>query len=169
MTSTVMNLLVTGGCGFIGTNFILHLLNLPGNNSSFRVINLDALTYAGNPANLASLPPDRYILIQGSITDKSLVLDLLQRHQIHAVVNFAAESHVDRSIDAPAVFIETNVAGTLSLLEAACILWKQYPARDGIPFRFLHVSTDEVYGSLSPEEPAFTETDRKSTRLNSSH
>ena len=160
MTSTVMNLLVTGGCGFIGTNFIRHLLNSSGSNSSFRVFNLDALTYAGNPANLAGLPPDRHILIHGSITDKSLVLDLLQRHQIHAVVNFAAESHVDRSIDAPAVFIETNVAGTLSLLEAACILWKQHPSRDGIPFRFLHVSTDEVYGSLSPEEPAFTETTR---------
>ena len=152
-----MNLLVTGGCGFIGTNFIR---SLTGGAHVIHSVNLDALTYAGNPANLSDLPVERHTLIHGNITDKNLVSALLERHQIHAVVNFAAESHVDRSIDAPAVFIETNVAGTLSLLEAALAHWKKHPARDGIPFRFLHVSTDEVYGSLTPDEPAFTETTR---------
>jgi dTDP-glucose 4,6-dehydratase len=152
-----MNLLVTGGCGFIGSNFIRQRLLEP--NSSLRqLVNLDALTYAGNPANLADLAGDpRYHFAHGSIGDTDLVARLLADHQIDAVVNFAAESHVDRSIDSPEPFIQTNVVGTLRLLHAARLYWAALPAPRKSAFRFLHVSTDEVYGTLAPTDPPFTE------------
>src|SRR5580658_7036537 len=149
-----MNILVTGGCGFIGSNFVRMLLGGAGG----RVVNLDKLTYAGNPANLADVAGDpRYAFVRGDIADETLVARILAEHDIGAVVNFAAESHVDRSIDSPEPFIQTNVVGTLRLLNAVRRRWAglKGPARDG--FRFLHVSTDEVYGSLSPAAPAFTE------------
>jgi dTDP-glucose 4,6-dehydratase len=152
-----MNLLVTGGCGFIGSNFIRQRLTEKGSPLG-KLVNLDALTYAGNPANLADLASDpRYVFAHGDIGDATLVAKLLVEHQIDAVVNFAAESHVDRSIDSPEPFIQTNVVGTLRLLNAVKQYWAKLaePAKTG--FRFLHVSTDEVYGTLSPTDPAFTE------------
>ena len=147
-------ILVTGGAGFIGGNFVL------GNvvQGKCRVINLDALTYAGNPETLDSLAQnDAHVFVEGDIGDRDLVADLLSRYQPSAIVNFAAESHVDRSIDGPAEFIQTNVVGTLNLLEATREYWNQLSASDRASFRFLHVSTDEVYGSLG-EDGAFTET-----------
>lgn len=150
-------ILVTGGAGFIGSNFILHWLA----NEDFSVINLDKLTYAGNPANLASLTNDsRYRLVQGDICDRELVSRLLSTHRPCAIVHFAAESHVDRSIHAPDDFIRTNVNGTFTLLEAARAYWTQLNPDDKTRFRFLHVSTDEVYGSLGPSDPAFSEATR---------
>ncbi|UPG86528.1 dTDP-glucose 4,6-dehydratase [Luteibacter aegosomatis] len=146
-------LLVTGGAGFIGANFVLQAIA-----DGFRVVNLDKLTYAGNLGTLASLEGNpSHVFVQGDIGDRDLVRDLLTRHKPDAVVNFAAESHVDRSIDGPAAFVETNVVGTLGLLEEARDFWRglEGPAREG--FRFLHVSTDEVYGSLG-DEGKFTET-----------
>ncbi|ACB77268.1 dTDP-glucose 4,6-dehydratase [Opitutus terrae] len=152
-----MNLLVTGGCGFIGSNFVRQRLFEPGSPLQ-RLVNLDALTYAGNPANLADLAADpRYVFAQGDIGDATLVARLLDEHAIDAVVNFAAESHVDRSIDSPEPFVQTNVVGTLRLLNAARLYWTQLPAARKGAFRFLHVSTDEVYGTLAPSDPAFTE------------
>ncbi|HEX2101083.1 MAG TPA: dTDP-glucose 4,6-dehydratase [Candidatus Synoicihabitans sp.] len=152
-----MNLLVTGGCGFIGSNFVRQRL-LDTDRTVTRLINLDALTYAGNPANLADLADDpRYVFAQGDIGDETLVGRLLTEHQIDAVVNFAAESHVDRSIDSPEPFVQTNVVGTLRLLNAARRYWSSLPAERKAAFRFLHVSTDEVYGTLGPTDPAFTE------------
>jgi dTDP-glucose 4,6-dehydratase len=152
-----MNLLVTGGCGFIGSNFIRQRLLEPG-SALQRLVNLDALTYAGNPANLADLAGDpRYVFAHGSIGDVELVTRLLEAHQIDAIVNFAAESHVDRSIDSPEPFIQTNVVGTLRLLDCARRHWAKLPAPQQSAFRFLHVSTDEVYGTLAPNAPAFTE------------
>src|SRR4051794_23537042 len=152
-----MNLLVTGGCGFIGSNFIRQRLT-EKNSRLTRLVNLDALTYAGNPANLADLASDsRYVFAHGDIGDAALVAKLLAEHQIDAVVNFAAESHVDRSIDSPEPFIQTNVVGTLRLLNAVRQHWTKLPAGTKEKFRFLHVSTDEVYGTLSPTDPAFTE------------
>jgi dTDP-glucose 4,6-dehydratase len=152
-----MNLLVTGGCGFIGSNFIRQRLT-EKNSPLVRLVNLDALTYAGNPANLADLAGDpRYVFALGDIGDNALVPRLLAEHQIDAVVNFAAESHVDRSIDSPEPFIQTNVVGTLRLLNATRRHWAGLPAGKKSAFRFLHVSTDEVYGTLSPTDPAFTE------------
>lgn len=152
-----MNLLVTGGCGFIGSNFIRQRLTEAGSPLR-RLVNLDALTYAGNPANLADLAGDpRYVFAQGDIGDETLVTRLLAEHAIDAVVNFAAESHVDRSIDSPEPFIQTNVVGTLRLLNAARHHWAKLPAPRKAAFRFLHVSTDEVYGSLPPGAAAFTE------------
>jgi dTDP-glucose 4,6-dehydratase len=152
-----MNLLVTGGCGFIGANFIRQRL-LEADSPLERLVNLDKLTYAGNPANLADLASDpRYVFVHGDIGDEGLVPRILAGHRIDAVVNFAAESHVDRSIDSPEPFVQTNVVGTLRLLNSArrhC-LTLAVPVRKG--FRFLHISTDEVYGALSPSDPAFTE------------
>lgn len=150
-------ILVTGGAGFIGTNFVLDWVATVGEP----VVNLDKLTYAGNPENLASLAGDaRHQFVQGDIGDTALVGRLLAEHQVRAVVNFAAESHVDRSIHGPAAFIETNVVGTFGLLEAVRAYWGALPAERKAAFRFLHVSTDEVYGSLDPQAPAFTEQHR---------
>jgi dTDP-glucose 4,6-dehydratase len=142
-------ILVTGGAGFIGSNFILHMLE---KYKDYRVINLDKLTYAANRAYLSAVESDtRYEFVQGDILDKELLFSLFAKHEISGVVHFAAESHVDNSISGPAVFIETNVKGTLSLLEAARAHWldapfKAKPGKENC--RFLHVSTDEVYGSL---------------------
>lgn len=148
-------ILVTGGAGFIGANFILDWLNQSGE----ALINLDKLTYAGNRANLASLEGDgRHQFVQGDIGDTELLRQLLQDYRPRAVVNFAAESHVDRSIFGPAEFIETNVVGTFHLLEAVRSYWGGLNAANKTAFRFLHVSTDEVYGSLGPSDPAFSET-----------
>ena len=147
-------LLVTGGAGFIGSNFVLSALAATGEP----VVNLDKLTYAGNPANLESLKGDaRYGFVQGDICDRGLVRRLLAEHRPRAVVHFAAESHVDRSIDGPADFVQTNVVGTFSLLEEARQYWGALGEAEKRGFRFLHVSTDEVYGSLEPDAPAFTE------------
>jgi dTDP-glucose 4,6-dehydratase len=168
-----MTLLVTGGAGFIGANFVLDWLA----TSNEAVINLDKLTYAGNPETLASLQGDaRHQLVQGDIGDSALVSRLLAEHKPRAVINFAAESHVDRSIHGPGEFIETNIVGTFRLLESVRAYWADLadadireqglaptgaadkPTKAG--FRFLHVSTDEVYGSLVKDEPAFAETHR---------
>ncbi len=148
-------LLCTGGAGFIGANFILDWLEATGEP----VVNLDKLTYAGNPDNLASLTgDDRYTFVQGDIGDAELVSGLLARYRPRAVINFAAESHVDRSIHGPEAFIQTNVVGTCALLDAARRYWESLPAPERAAFRFLHVSTDEVYGSLEPDDPPFAET-----------
>ena len=149
-------ILVTGGAGFIGGNFVLDWL---ANPSAEGVVNLDKLTYAGNLATLKSLESDsRHIFVRGDIGDYELVLELLKEHQVRAIVNFAAESHVDRSIHGPGDFIQTNVLGTFNLLEATRAYWSELPTPQKVDFRFLHVSTDEVYGSLSPTDPAFNET-----------
>ncbi len=149
-------ILVTGGAGFIGGNFVLDWL---ANPTAEGVVNLDKLTYAGNLATLKSLENDsRHVFVQGDISDYELVLSLLKKHQIRAVINFAAESHVDRSIQGPNDFIQTNVVGTFNLLEAIRTYWSDLSDSDKTEFRFLHVSTDEVYGSLSPTDPAFKET-----------
>jgi dTDP-glucose 4,6-dehydratase len=149
-----MTLLVTGGAGFIGSNFVLDWLA----HHDEPVVNLDALTYAGNLANLASLQGDaRHTFVKGDITDRELLATLFERHQPRAVLHFAAESHVDRSILGPGAFIKTNVDGTFALLEAARVHWMALQGDAKEAFRFLHVSTDEVYGSLAPEAPAFTE------------
>jgi dTDP-glucose 4,6-dehydratase len=148
-------ILVTGGAGFIGSNFVLDWLAAGGEP----VLNLDALTYAGNPENLASLRGDpRHVFVQGDITDRPLLDRLLAQHQPRAIVHFAAESHVDRSIHGPAAFVKTNVEGTFTLLEAARSHWAGLAGAAREAFRFHHVSTDEVYGSLGPQDPAFTET-----------
>jgi len=145
--------LVTGGAGFIGGNFVLEAAA-----RGVKVINLDALTYAGNLKTLSSLDGNpNHVFVQGDIGDSALVARLLAEHQPDAVLNFAAESHVDRSIDGPGAFIQTNVVGTLALLEAVRDYWKALPADKGAAFRFLHVSTDEVYGTLG-ETGKFTET-----------
>ena len=152
-----MNILVTGGCGFIGSNFIRQRL-LEADSPLRRLVNLDALTYAGNPANLADLAQDRrYTFVEGDIGDAALVARLLAEHTIDAIVNFAAESHVDRSIDSPEPFVQTNVVGTLRLLNAARLHWVKLPEPRKNAFRFLHVSTDEVYGTLAPNDPPFSE------------
>ena len=148
-------ILVTGGAGFIGSNFVLDWIATEGTP----VINLDKLTYAGNPTNLASLKGDsRYIFAQGDICDRTLIAGLLQKHQPQAIVHFAAESHVDRSIHGPGEFVQTNVVGTFSLLEEARAYWGALAEPAKSRFRFLHVSTDEVYGSLGMNDPAFSET-----------
>jgi dTDP-glucose 4,6-dehydratase len=147
-------LLVTGGAGFIGANFVLSMIGLTGEP----VINLDKLTYAGNLRNLARLRGDaRQVLVHGDVCDRALVHELLERHRPRAVVHFAAESHVDRSICGPAEFVQTNVVGTFSLLEEARAYWMGLPESERRAFRFLHVSTDEVYGSLGPGAAPFTE------------
>ena len=148
-------ILVTGGAGFIGSNFVLDWLAQGGE----AVVNLDLLTYAGNLHNLQALDGDsRHIFVRGDIGDKELVARLLAQHQPRAVVNFAAESHVDRSIHGPEEFIQTNIVGTFHLLESVRAYWNALPQAGQADFRFLHVSTDEVYGSLSKDEPAFKET-----------
>ena len=150
-------ILVTGGAGFIGSNFVLDWLATGGES----LVNLDKLTYAGNLANLASIKgDDRHIFVQGDIGDTALVSRLLVEYQPRAVINFAAESHVDRSILGPGDFIQTNVVGTFGLLEAMRAYWGALPETERTSFRFLHVSTDEVYGSLEQGAPAFTETHR---------
>jgi dTDP-glucose 4,6-dehydratase len=155
MTSISNAILVTGGAGFIGSNFVLQWIEAVGTP----VVNLDLLTYAGNPANLAALEGDsRHKLIHGDICDATLVAAILREHRPKAIVHFAAESHVDRSIADPGAFIRTNVQGTFTLLEQAKDYWSELDEGDRQSFRFLHVSTDEVYGSLGPDEPAFTET-----------
>ena len=147
-----MSILVTGGAGFIGANFVLDWLE----SSDEKVINLDLLTYAGNGENLASLQRDRrYVFVQGDIGDSRLVSKLLSENQVRAIVNFAAESHVDRSIYSADEFIQTNVMGTFRLLTVARDYWSKLGEKDN--FRFLHVSTDEVYGTLEPGEAAFNE------------
>jgi dTDP-glucose 4,6-dehydratase len=148
-------ILVTGGAGFIGSNFILEWMK----QEKTGLINLDNLTYAGNPRNLLKIEPDpRYRFVQGDICDRELVRTLLQEQKPQAIVHFAAESHVDRSIRGPEDFIRTNVNGTFSLLEEARAHWAALPEVERKQFRFLHVSTDEVYGSLGPEEAPFSET-----------
>ena len=147
-------ILVTGGAGFIGSNFVLDWL--AGGDEP--VVNLDKLTYAGNLANLASVQGNaRHTFVQGDIGDPALIDRLLAEHRPRAIVNFAAESHVDRSIHGAEDFIATNIVGTFRLLESARGYWSQLPADEKAAFRFLHVSTDEVYGTLAPDAPAFTE------------
>ena len=147
-------ILVTGGAGFIGSNFILEWLA----REQTPVVNLDKLTYAGNPENLAPVAADpRYAFVQGDICDRALVSALLRQHQPRAIVHFAAESHVDRSIHGPDDFIRTNVVGTFNLLEAARAWLGEVAASDREQFRFLHVSTDEVYGSLAADSAPSTE------------
>ena len=150
-------ILVTGGAGFIGGNFVLDWLA----GSDEPVVNLDALTYAGNLHTLESLKNDaRHIFVHGDIGDAILVPELLKKHRPRAVVNFAAESHVDRSIHGPADFIQTNVLGTFNLLESVRAYWSELPESEKSAFRFLHVSTDEVYGSLEKDDAPFAETHR---------
>ncbi len=152
-----MSILVTGGAGFIGSNFVLDWLA----QDDEPVITLDKLTYAGNIANLASLKTHPgHIFVHGDIGDSALVASLLTRHQPRAILNFAAESHVDRSIYGPGAFIQTNIVGTFNLLEAVREYWNPLPEPARRHFRFLHVSTDEVYGSLDATAPAFTESSR---------
>ena len=149
-------ILVTGGAGFIGGNFVLDWLKSPANEG---VINLDKLTYAGNLATLDSLKDSaRHIFVHGDIGDKNLVAKLCEEYQPRAIINFAAESHVDRSIHGPAEFVSTNIVGTFNLLECAREYWNGLDGSSKKAFRFHHVSTDEVYGSLSATDPAFTET-----------
>lgn len=150
-----MKILVTGGAGFIGANYVLRQRQTTDN----LIINLDKLTYAGNLETLASLRDDsQHLFIQGDIGDRSLVEQLLETYQPEAVVNFAAETHVDRSIDGPAAFIQTNVVGTFQLLEAVRYYWCNLNPAAQERFRFLHISTDEVFGSLEPDDPPFSET-----------
>ncbi len=152
-----MTILVTGGAGFIGSNFVLDWLAL----SNETVVNVDKLTYAGNLQNLASLQGNaHHVFVQGDIGDGALLARLLAQHQPRAVLNFAAESHVDRSISGPGEFIQTNIVGTFGLLEAVRAYWGGLDAEPKKAFRFLHVSTDEVYGSLGQADPAFSETKR---------
>ena len=148
-------ILVTGGAGFIGSNFVLDWITWETNP----VVNLDKLTYAGNLQNLASLEGNpRHTFVRGDIGDSSLIDELLANHKPRAIVNFAAESHVDRSIHGPGEFIQTNMVGTFHLLESTRSYWGSLSKDDQKNFRFLHVSTDEVYGSLAPTDPAFKET-----------
>jgi dTDP-glucose 4,6-dehydratase len=147
-------ILVTGGAGFIGVNFVQDWLALSGEP----VVNLDKLTYAGNPRSLAEVGADgRHVFVHGDIGDRALVGELLARHRPRAIVNFAAESHVDRSIHGPEDFIQTNVVGTFHLIDTVRGWWNALPEPEKSSFRFLHVSTDEVYGSLGPSDPPFTE------------
>ena len=151
----MQNVLVTGGAGFIGSNFVRYLLKA---ESSIHVINLDALTYAGSEENLKELSaPERHTFIKGNICDQELLDQVFQKHQIDTVVHFAAESHVDRSILGPGEFVQTNIVGTFTLLEAARKFWVQERGAPLEKVRFHHISTDEVFGSLSKGEPAWTE------------
>ncbi len=148
-------ILVTGGAGFIGSNFVRSLRR----NTLTKIVNLDKLTYAGNLVTLAGLETDlQYLFVRGDIGDREVVDRLLAEHQPQAIVNFAAETHVDRSIDSPASFVETNVTGTFNLLESTRHYWSKLDESERAKFRFLHISTDEVFGSLAPSDPAFAET-----------
>ncbi|MGI9133523.1 MAG: dTDP-glucose 4,6-dehydratase, partial [Rhodoferax sp.] len=148
------SILVTGGAGFIGSNFVIDWLA----GSDQAVVNLDKLSYAGNVQNLVSLQGNpRHCFVQGDIADRTLVAALLAQHRPRAVVHFAAESHVDRSIHGPQAFVESNIVGTFQLLETVRAYWAALDAGAQKEFRFLHISTDEVYGSLSKDAPAFTE------------
>jgi dTDP-glucose 4,6-dehydratase len=150
------NVLITGGAGFIGSNFVRHLLR---EEPALKIVNLDKLTYAGSQENLMHLDDaQRHHFVQGDICDQTLVENLLRQHEIDTIVHFAAESHVDRSITGPAAFIQTNVVGTFSLLEAARNVWIDEKTLPLDAARFHHISTDEVYGSLDPQDPAFSET-----------
>jgi dTDP-glucose 4,6-dehydratase len=152
----MQNLLVTGGAGFIGSNFVRYLLET---EPAVRIVNLDALTYAGSKENLRDLPrPDAHVFVGGDICDGALVLELLKQYHVDTIVHFAAETHVDRSIFNPRPFIRTNVIGTFNLLEAARQFWITDRALPLESVRFHHVSTDEVYGSLGPNDPPFSET-----------
>ena len=147
-------ILVTGGAGFIGANFVLEYLRA----ESDTVVNLDKLTYAGNLENLAALEGDaRHVFVRGDICERPMLERLLVKHAPRAIVHFAAESHVDRSIHGPGAFVRTNIEGTFALLEAARTYWQKLPAAERSAFRFLHVSSDEVYGSLAPGDAPFTE------------
>jgi dTDP-glucose 4,6-dehydratase len=160
-----VRILVTGGAGFIGSNLVHHLLAKDHAEPVERVVNLDALTYAGNRDNLKALDSDsRHVFVEGSIGDETLVASLLAEHRIQAVMHLAAETHVDRSIDSPEPFAQTNVIGTLRLLEASRRYWSKLEPADRAHFRFLHVSTDEVFGSLELTDPAFCETTPYSPR-----
>jgi len=151
-------ILVTGGAGFIGSNFVLDWLAHPDSRDE-PIVNLDALTYAGNLRNLESLQDNpKHVFVRGDICDRALIDRLLAEHRPRAIVHFAAESHVDRSIHGPGEFMRTNVEGTFTLLEATRAHWSGLPETERAAFRFHHVSTDEVYGSLPPGAPAFTET-----------
>ena len=152
-----MTIIVTGGAGFIGSNFVLEWLQC----CDEPVVNIDKLTYAGNMGNLVSLKDDpRHMFVRSDIADRALISELLSEHRPRAIVNFAAESHVDRSIDGPEDFIDTNVVGTFRLIETARAHWNSLPAPEKAEFRFLHVSTDEVYGSLNEGAAPFSETSR---------
>ncbi len=149
------NVLVTGGAGFIGSNFIRYLLSV---EPEVKIVNLDALTYAGSLENLKELPDaDRYSFVHGEIGDRTRVEHLLEEHTIDTIVHFAAETHVDRSILGPAQFVETNVVGTFVLLESARKYWLDKKGQSSNEVRFHHISTDEVFGSLEPEDPPFSE------------
>ncbi len=149
------NILVTGGAGFIGSNFIRYMLS---REPEIRIINLDKLTYAGSLENLKDLPaPERHTFVQGDICDAELVARLLRAHRVDTIVHFAAESHVDRSILGPGAFVQTNIVGTFTLLEAARAFWLNENGLGGAPVRFHHVSTDEVFGTLGPDDPPFDE------------
>jgi len=152
----IQSILVTGGAGFIGSNFIHYI---QAHDPQVQVVNLDLLTYAGSTENLKGLPyPEKHIFIKGDICDQTLVENILREHHVDTIVHFAAESHVDRSLKGPGAFIQTNIVGTFSLLEAARKVWLQEQKRDEGEVRFHHISTDEVYGSLEPGDPAFEET-----------
>lgn len=152
-----MSILVTGGAGFVGSNFVMDWTS----HSDEMVINLDKLTYAGNLQNLASLQNDkRHIFFKGDIGDTELISNIFSQYRPHAVINFAAESHVDRSIHAPAEFIQTNIVATYNFLETTKAYWQNMDGDGKAKFRFLHVSTDEVYGALAPSDPPFTEMHR---------
>ncbi len=152
-----MTILVTGAAGFIGSNFVLDWFD----HTKEDVVSFDLLNYAGNLENLSSLSQNpHHHFIQGNIGDRELVAQLLKKYQVRAIVNFAAESHVDRSIHGPGDFIETNIVGTYHLLESVRAYWSDLDESSKKSFRFLHVSTDEVYGSLEKNDPAFLETNR---------
>lgn len=156
MAYTPRIMLVTGGAGFIGSNFVRHMLEC---DVSLQIVNLDKLTYAGSMENLRDLPgPSRHLFVQGDICDRGLVDGLLREHAVDTVVHFAAESHVDRSISGPDAFVQSNVVGTFTLLEAVRQFWLEEQGWSGEQCRFHHISTDEVYGSLGPDDPPFTET-----------
>ncbi len=149
------NVLITGGAGLIGSNFVRYVLE---KESGAQIWNLDALTYAGSLENLKDLPdPERHVFLEGDICDQLLAEEILRDHKIDTIVHFAAESHVDRSIEGPGAFVRTNIHGTFSLLEVARKVWLDKTLLPRGAVRFHHVSTDEVYGSLEPDTPAFTE------------